>query len=344
MSDTPNDSHHIEELVLQQRLMENLARARLYGDTQTSKAERIQIVETLVHLKHERETCGSEVPEFGRFARSAEGEVVFVHPGSEPTIIGTTMEELQAKLQAARQTKDLATVGKALLNLGLAYEAQPDFHQATAHYRQAVVIARELGDQQAEAISLYYLALAFLRLTDDEPDQRSTHLSSAVDALRQATEILDNLDMYPLLLARVRYHLGRCYHQLGHWREAITMLEQAREIFSRHKARPELAHTLLELGQLYQLTQDFESADTYLKDALRLFRRMNDADGIAVTQEALGNLALQTARPKEAIVSLKEARRGYTTLGRKDRVHAVDELLHIAQQARQPVMGRGATP
>ena len=155
----------------------------------------------------------------------------------------------------------------------------------------------------------------------------------------KAIDLFDRTGAASLLRARTRYHLGRCYHRSGRWREAIEILEQVRETFSRYKARPELAYTLLELGQLYHQRQDFESAYIYLKDALRLFRRLKDADGIAVTQEALGSLALQTARLPEAIASLQEARQGYLILRRSERVQAVDNLLQIAHQARQPMGG-----
>ena len=74
-------------------------------------------------------------------------------------------------------------------------------------------------------------------------------------------------------------------------------------------------------------------------NALRLFRRLEDTDGIAVAQEALGSLALQTARLPEAVASLQEARQGYATLRRSERIRAVDDLLRIAHQARQPVGG-----
>lgn len=257
----------------------------------------------------------------------------------------------QRDLKAACVSGNLTLEGTLLSQLSVAYTKPGDLRRtaehteagdmrrATEYSDQAIAIARELGDRHAEAIRLQNLGLALLRLADAEPDQRRTHLSRAADALRQAMELFDALEVTPLQCARVRYHLGRCYHRLDRWREAITLLEQAREAFSRHKARPELAHALLELGRLHRLIQDFESAYIYLKDALRLFRRMKDTDGISVTQEALGNLALQTARPAEAIASLKEARRGYAALRRSKRVQAVDGLLHIAHQARQPVGG-----
>jgi len=238
-----------------------------------------------------------------------------------------------------RAMGDRQAEGEAQGNLGLVYAALGDLSRAIKHYEQAISVARQLNDRYAEAIRLQNLGLVLLRLGDAEPDQRQVHFSRAAELLQQALRLFETVEAAPLQRARTRYHLGRCYHQLGRWREAITLLEQARETFSRHKARPELAHALLELGQLYQQRQDFESAYIYLKDALRLFQRLKDADGIAVTQEALGSLALQTARPAEAIASLKEARRGYAALRRSERIRAVDDLLRIAHQARQPVGG-----
>ena len=270
-----------------------------------------------------------------RIAEPEEG----LSSSSPPLSLAEAVAGYQRDLKAARASGNRLLEGTILSQLGAACSEAGQLPRAIEHYEQALVIAHELGDRQAEVIRLQNLGLALLRLANAEPEQRQTHLSRAADALRQAVELFDALEATPLQRARVRYDLGRCYHQLDRWREAITLLEQARETFSRHKARPELAHALLELGRLHRLIQDFESAYIYLKDALRLFRRMKDTDGISVTQEALGNLALQTARPAEAIASLKEARRGYAALRRSKRVQMVDDLLRIAHQARQPVGG-----
>ncbi len=247
----------------------------------------------------------------------------------------------QHDLEETRALGDRHLEGILLSNLGAVYADSDNLHRATEHYEQSLAIARELGDQQAEAIRHQNLGLALLRLADAEPEQRQVYLSRAAEALRHAVELFDALNAPQLRRACARYHLGRSYHRLGRWREAIEQLEQAREAFSRRKARPELAHTLLELGQLYHQYQDFESAYLYLKDALRLFRRLEDADGIAVTQEALGNLALQTARPAEAIASLQEARQSYVALKRRERIRAVDQLLRLAHQSHQVATRKG---
>jgi len=362
-----NHPRYTEALTLQSRLLENLARARLYGDTEINRAERAQVVDALNRLALKAlgtsfnvlirepgwaalEGTGAEVHVEVELGAVRENVVTVAGRDVYESVIVTGDGEVvgvdhrRRELERARSAGDRAAEGAALANLGSAYAARGDFHHAVEHYEQAIVIARELSDRQAKAIYLQNLGLALLRLADAEPDQSETHLSHAADALRRAMELFDALEAAPLLRARTRYHLGRCYHQLGRWREAITLLEQARETFSRHKARPELAHALLKLGQLYHQRQDFESAYIYLKDALRLFRRLKDTDGIAVTQEALGSLALQTARPADAIASLQEARQGYTTLRRKERLRAVDDLLRIAHQARQPIGEIGVTP
>ncbi|RLC86724.1 MAG: hypothetical protein DRI79_09630 [Chloroflexi bacterium] len=350
-----NHPRYTEALTLQSRLLENLARVRLYGDTETGRAERAQIMDSLNRLALETlgESFNALIREPGGVASERDRTEVHVNienvTRSAVTVAGRDVygsvvitgdgnvvgvEPRRQELKRALQTGDRAAQEVALANLGRAYAAQGNFRQAVEHYEQAIAIARELDDRRAEAVYLRDLGVVLLRLGD---------VNRATEVLQQALTQLEVVAADPLSRARTRYHLGRCYAQLGRWREAITLLEQARETFTRHKARPELAHALLELGQLYHQRQDFESAYIYLKDALRLFRRLNDTDGIAMTQEALGSLALQTARPTEAIASLQEARRGYAALRRSERVRAVDDLLHIAHQARRPVE-RGATP
>jgi len=63
-----------------------------------------------------------------------------------------------------------------------------------------------------------------------------------------------------------------------------------------------------------------------------------------VTQEALGSMELQAAHPSEAIVSLQEARQGYVALRRDERIRAVDDLLRMADRARQVAERMGVTP
>jgi len=402
---------YTEALVLQQRLLENLGRVRLYGDTETNRAERAQIFAVLNRLT--LEAVGSSfndlflqdgstatlrgsgaIAQGTRAVAAGAGGVAVggdVHgdvvTGSKTTLfdqrgqhvgqqinvagdltvadsafVGRDHVTLQGDgnvvgdgsvalvtyreqaLEAAHQAGDRAAEGAALDKLGSAYAARGDFRRAVEHYEQAIAVARELNDQRAEALYSQNLGLALLRLAENEPAQSQAHLSHAAAALQQAITLLDAIKAAPLLRARTRYHLGRCYYQSGDWREAIALLEQAREVFARHKARPELAHALLELGQLYYQTGDFESAYIYLKDALRLFRRLGDTDGVAVAQEALGSLELQAAHPSEAIASLQEARQGYVALQRDERIQAVDDLLRMADRARQAAKRMGATP
>jgi tetratricopeptide (TPR) repeat protein len=351
--------HYAEALTLQARLLENLGRARRYGDTETNRTERAEVVDMLNSLamaslgKSFDDLCqesaaatlegsGAMAQGPGASAAGAGGVVVggdvfgSVIVTGDGNVVG--VDHRQREVERARATGDLASEGAALGNLGTAYAARGDFSQAVEHYEKALAIARKLGDLQTEAIYLQNLGLALVRLADAEPERRQEYLSRASNTLRQAMELFDALGSAPIVRARIRYHVGRCYSWLGRWREAIALLEQARETFSQHKTRPELASTLLELGQLYHMTHDFESAHLYLKDALRLFRRLQDTDGVAVTQEALGNLALQTAHPSEAIVSLQEARQGYVALQRDERIQAIDELLRIANKANPPLV------
>jgi len=315
---------YTEAWILQQRLLENLARARLYGDTDTTRAERTQILGRLDRLALEAvgDRFSALFPaQSGPFVRDTSGTVYFM-PVAPLIIGGASAPEQVLEIASDADSFDQGTI-----------------YQAIEAYEQIIADAHESGKRQAEVIYLQDFGQFLLRSTDIEAEQRQTLLSQAADVLQQAVRLSDTIGAAPLLRARTRYHLARCYHQLGRRREAIALLEQAREIFSRHKARPELARALLELGQLYHLTQDFESAHLYLKDALRLFQRLGDTDGTAVTQEALGSLALQTARPSEAIASLREARQGYTVLRRDERIQAVDELLRMADQALQSVGG-----
>jgi tetratricopeptide (TPR) repeat protein len=124
----------------------------------------------------------------------------------------------------------------------------------------------------------------------------------------------------------------------------MEQLTAARQIFTEHKARPELARTLLELGQLYHQYQDFEGAYAHLRDALRLFQKLEDEPGQAATQEALGNLLLQVGRVTEAGAYLHAARHYYATQQQEQRLQEVDELLEIVHEAQEQLRVLETTP
>jgi tetratricopeptide (TPR) repeat protein len=219
--------------------------------------------------------------------------------------------------------------------LGRVYDVQNRLEEAITAYRQAQLLAQRQNQQLLEVFAWERLGLALLRRASLETGQRQVYLAEAAQAFEQALALSSALETEPLLLARLYYYLGHCYHQLGRWQEAMEQLIAARQVFTEHKARPELARTLLELGQLHHEYLEFEDAYTHLKDAFRLFQRLEYRPGLAATQEALGNLLLQAGRLAEATDLLQAARQNYLNLQHEKRAQEVDELLEIAAEAKR---------
>jgi tetratricopeptide (TPR) repeat protein len=161
-------------------------------------------------------------------------------------------------------------------NLGRAYAEQGRYDEAIAAFQEALTLARrqDLPDFEPEILRRLGLAFWQAAAAAAAAEQRSAHLANAAAAFEQALDLLNILKPDPLRLARLCYQLGFCCHQLGRWQAALERLTEARRIFTEHKARPELARTLLELGQLYHDYQEFDDAYAHLKDALRLFKQL----------------------------------------------------------------------
>lgn len=60
----------------------------------------------------------------------------------------------------AREVGDRSGEGRALGNLGLAYDKLGEVQQAIAYYEQVVAIMREIGDRDGEATVCWNLGLA----------------------------------------------------------------------------------------------------------------------------------------------------------------------------------------
>jgi tetratricopeptide (TPR) repeat protein len=151
----------------------------------------------------------------------------------------------------------------AAVNLGVLYEAQGDFPQATASYRRAIALSPEL------ALAHFNLGVA---------ERRQGHLAAADSAFRAALRLdpqsADALDQ-----------LGMTHEQGGDLESARLLYERALAIDPNH------ARTYRDLGRLHVLRGDPAAAIAAWEKALAL------APGDSTTA---ARLAALRARPVQA--------------------------------------------
>jgi tetratricopeptide (TPR) repeat protein len=189
---------------------------------------------------------------------------------------------LEKGVEAARLTKDKASEGAHLSNLGLAYAALGDARKAIEYYEQHLAIAREIGDRRGEGNAMNNLGLAYADLGDARKA-----IEYYEQALAIAREIGDRRGEGIAL-----GNLGNAYAALGDARKAIEYYEQhlaiAREIGDRRGEGAALGN----LGIAYRNLGDARKAIEYYEQHLAIAREIGDRRGEG---NALGNLGLAYA-------------------------------------------------
>jgi tetratricopeptide (TPR) repeat protein len=163
----------------------------------------------------------------------------------------------EAALAAARRTADTRAEGRALNNLGLAYQELRQLEKAITSYQQALAIFRETGERRSEGRILNNLGMAY---------QALRRFEEAIDCYEQDIAICrETGDRYGE--GQTLANLGNAYQVMGQrdravmsWREAAAAMRDAGD----HE----------EAGRLEQLAADVRARRR------RWWRRGNRTAGI----------------------------------------------------------------
>jgi CHAT domain-containing protein/Tfp pilus assembly protein PilF len=189
-----------------------------------------------------------------------------------------------------------------LLSLGKTLAALQRYDQAIASFEQALVVSRELPDQQSEVLALLGLAMAYRALGNTNREvarlQEALALAGALQNREAEGEALlglglahhtlnrngDAVDYLEQALARFRAsgdrrHEGDAWHGLGVAWEALGQADKAIDAFEQalviarqvHDRRWE-GQILRKAGWLYERTGQEAKGITYLEQAVALAR------------------------------------------------------------------------
>ncbi|SEC01937.1 BTAD domain-containing putative transcriptional regulator [Streptomyces sp. TLI_105] len=224
-------------------------------------------------------------------------------------------------LQAGRRSGDTAAEARTLIDLGeVHYWWHGDHEQAAEHYRQALDLAHETGDQGAAARALQGLSTVARRRR--AYDEAHDHCTQSLVLFRELGDRAGE--------ARCLTDLGLLHERRGQYEDAHEHHRQALHAYRDAGSRIGETIVLNNLGLLCQQQGRYEEARRHHSDALELSRRFDfpgdEAESLNALAEAarsLGNLAQAAIEHDTALALARES--GY----RPEQARAHDGLAHV---------------
>jgi len=259
------------------------------------------------------------------------------------------LEEVLASVASAAEPGcDRCTVHAFILVQLGEIAAVSDRDQALDHYKAALALYREAGDDWGAANALS--AMAFVAHQTSRYDQASTwnqealdlrtdlgdrrgiadtqiwlgynslrrgSVEAGVDLIRRGTSIRREIgDKGGVALAT--YQLGAALIWVGELEQSLTLLEQSVELYQDLGIRYDLAYSTVFLGNVKGLLGDYDGATATLSAGLQLARDMGFQREISFALLGLGGVALMQGSYVEAERFLCESVAGYRALGQRD--------------------------
>ncbi len=210
-------------------------------------------------------------------------------------------------------------------------------------------LARELGDQAAEARILWNL-LILSAYTGGDCAQRLAYGEQALALVRR-------LDL-PEQLAFTLHDIFYAYAGSGQWRRAEASLTEARRLWQALGNLPMLSETLMRLHWIYLVTGRYERAALYAEEAFRLGHECHNLDAQALSHFMIGFVHWERGEIDQALAVMEEdiavatsvnsltpltgtqADLGllYGELGEYDRGLALAEQAHAIAEAQLPIL------
>lgn len=170
-------------------------------------------------------------------------------------------------------------VGELLGTFGLAYDRMGEAEKSVGYQKQALVIAREIGDRQMEGQALGNLGQAYAALGE---------LDEGIGYYEQQTIVVQDIgDRRGEGSALAG--LGQAYHRLGELEKAADYYQQSLAITREIGDRQGEASDLGNLGLTCAALGNFGQAISYYQEQLVIEREIGDRQGEG---RALGNLGL----------------------------------------------------
>jgi len=232
------------------------------------------------------------------------------------------MRHHREALVIAREIGDRGGEGNCLGNIGSCYQATGDYQAAMRNHGEALGIAREIGDRGGEGVCLGNLGVCHASLGD---------FRAAIDHYREALDIdraVGNRQGEGADLG----NLGNCYASQGDYRAAMRHHGEALDIDREIGDRKGEGADLGNLGVCHSSLGDFRAAMEHHEEALGIARDIGDRRAEGIHLGNLGTCHLSLGDYRAAMEHHEEALGIARDIG--DRYQEANELGFLADTLR----------
>lgn len=179
----------------------------------------------------------------------------------------------QQALAIHREIKDPRGEAGDLSNLGAVHHELKQYDQARGCYQQALAIEREIKSRPAEGVELIKLGTVYL-----DASQYGQALKVLEESLKVCQEVGDpgSLWMVQHRLGAVKVKLGKYNDAIGHYRQALDIIEGLRAGLGEESKTTFMQQNLFvydELIELLRAQHEKEPTKGYDRDSLEIFER-----------------------------------------------------------------------
>jgi tetratricopeptide (TPR) repeat protein len=197
----------------------------------------------------------------------------------------------------ALDVTDQAEQCQALVKLAAVDHRMGRFHESLGRYREALVIAGEIGDRHTAGRVLNSLGAVSERLGRHE--QARDHHLEALEILREVGDRTGE--------AATHGNLGVVYDSLGLLDDALRHYEHAMSIFRDVGDRVNESRVLGNVGMLCERQGSYEQAESSHRRALVIVRELGDRDSEACVLSNLGVVCARLGRADEGAEQVRRA-------------------------------------
>ena len=183
------------------------------------------------------------------------------------------------------------------VNLGYAYNGLGQREQALHYYNRALLISKEVGDQDGLATILTSIGNIY-----DNLGQREEALSYH----NQALPIMEKSE-HPEGLAATLNNIGLIYDNSGQFEKAIAYYKRALAISKEIGDWTGQGTALNNIGTIYLKIGQWETALAYFNKALIIWKQVGDRSGLGKVLTSIGHIYEKWGKWKDALAHYNQA-------------------------------------
>jgi tetratricopeptide (TPR) repeat protein len=184
-----------------------------------------------------------------------------------------------ATVAAGQECNKPVAVGRALQNLGSAYQRLGRYQEAVAFLERSLAATRQVGQPIVEALALCDLGLVLLLL--GQYDDALVNLATALRLFEQEQDLTGQ--------GQAMNNMGLVLIRLGRHDQAVDHIQRALALFRETNDGPRKGYALNDVGVVLQLLGRYDEALDHHNEALVVARETGDRALEAAALNGIGN-------------------------------------------------------